>query len=372
MRFMDLTILVAIGVAAILGGCRKGTSPTSAPASAPLPAKAAQAGREQKDGRKSPVAGLQPGDRIVSIGSRRVSATRPSQTMQAVEAARVSVAAQEFLPPQRLAASRSASGPLDADLVEGDAALAAGNLSGAEAAFRRLLERRPKDYDALCGLATTLTAGGHNLPAMLAYQRILALRKDDHTARFNLAVAMSRLGRFDEAEQEFITLLKQNADDVRARYNLAMVLAAHGKLDDARYHLKGVVSRTDSLPSAYAILGQVLIDLGDDEGAMEAYGKAAALQGDNVDNWKNYAAAAQAAGSYGRAILAATRVTKLNSSDPAAWAYLGDLHMAVYESTQKEHFLRQAREAWMRSLSLNPEQEPLRAKLRAAPRPKEP
>ncbi|MCE5279698.1 MAG: tetratricopeptide repeat protein [Planctomycetaceae bacterium] len=290
-----------------------------------------------------------------------------------MQAARISAGKQEYLPLPKAATTRAASGPsVDLDIAEGDAALAAGNLRGAEAAFRRMLERHPDDYDALCGLATTLTAGGDNLPAMLTYRRIVALRENDRTARFNLAVALSRLERFDEARQEFLLLLRQNADDVRARYNLGMILAAQGKLDEARHHLQGVVSRTDSLPSAYAILGQVLTDLGDSEGAMEAYGKAASLQGDDIDTWKNYAVAAQAAGSYGRAIMAASRVTRLNSSDPAAWAYLGDLHMTVYQSTQKEHFLIQARQAWTRSLSLNSDQQNVRAKLQAAPRPKEP
>ena len=238
--------------------------------------------------------------------------------------------------------------------------MARGDYATAADTFRRALAADPKDLDALRGLATALVASKQYARAVAVYDRTLVIAPTNRTARFNLAVALSRLKHFDRAERTYLQLLKTHPDDVRSRYNLASVYQAQGKLTEARRMWRGVLRRAPHLAGAHAALGQVLMDLGEHENAITAYAAAANLRGSSVDDWKNVIAAAEAAGSYGRALAAAERVTRLAPNDAGAWATLGNVHLTLHRATGNRPFLAKAVAAWRRSLALKPGQKQLR------------
>ncbi|MCK4601819.1 MAG: tetratricopeptide repeat protein, partial [Phycisphaerae bacterium] len=76
----------------------------------------------------------------------------------------------------------------------------------------------------------------------------------------------------------------------------------------------------------------------------------------DVGAWLNLAAAAEAAGSYGHAIVATQQALKLSPKDADIWSRLGYLMLKLHRATGKARFLSQAVEAWRRSLELNCDQ----------------
>lgn len=242
----------------------------------------------------------------------------------------------------------------------GDRALERGSAATAVKCFRRAVALDRNSPDALKGLATALTAVGRHEDALAIYDGILRLCPRDRTARFNRAVALSRLRRFTEAEQAFAELLEEDEDFLKARYNLAALYHADGRLGQARNAWRQVITRAPGLASAHAALGQVLMELGEPVEAMRAFSEVAKRQPGSPGAWMDFATAARAAGSCGRAVVAVRRALKLSPPDAALWRRGGMLLLEAHRATGKAELLAEAVRAWRKSLQLDPAQERLR------------
>ena len=341
------TGLALVMVLGNLGGCRKKAPPKpAAPTSPPgcptnLPTTAASRPASKRS------------DLLASAASAREALAR--QVFDPAVPGRVS---SQSSPAVK--ANRKLADDLLRHIAAGNRALARKDAATAAKCFYRALDIEPAHPDALRGLATALAAAGRYRQVIPVYQMIHGIWPKDRTALFNLAVALSKVHRFTEASQVYRQLLAQDADDVRSRYNLAVLHQAQGKLDQARRTWREVLARAGHLPSAHTALGEVLMDLGDQQGAMLAYAEAAKLRPKSVTGWLNLATAAEAAGSYGRAIVATKRAAKLSPNDAAIWARVGELYLALHRATGKDRFLTEAVAAWRQSLKVDPAQPQLR------------
>ncbi len=251
-----------------------------------------------------------------------------------------------------------------------DRALACGQTDLAIGSFARAAEMAgpPEKIEALRGLAVALVAGRRYRQVVGIYGQILALAPGDETARFNLGLSLMRLRRLAEADETFRALLTGRMYRTKARFNLATVLAAQGKLAQAAEQLKALVGshpppKRADLAAAYAQLAQVLIDMGKTQEAMDACAAAAGENPNDLTAWVNLAAAARSAGSYGYAVTAARKATKLAPFNAETWLYLGDLLLELHRKTGQHRFLAEAVRAWGKSLKVDPSQAALRRRI---------
>lgn len=279
------------------------------------------------------------------------------------------------LPPRPAPATRSATtdapesqpsttpgGPtgLDGQLRRADRALAAGQSDEAVALYRAATGDHPRALDAWRGLAMALQASERYDEAIVVYRKLLDLGDEQPATRHNLALALAREGEFYEAEREYLELIRSQPDYKDAQVNLAMLYQLRGKLADAAERWRAVLRRWPDHVEAHASLGEVLMDLGQAEGAMDHYAEAAKLRPKRAGYWLNFAAAACRAGSGGRAITALDRAITLGPYDAEAWRMRGDILLELYRSTEQQDLLDQAVAAWRRSLELDDNQPSLR------------
>ncbi len=197
----------------------------------------------------------------------------------------------------------------------------AGDLEGAEAAYRRVLARDPRHSGALHllgvlehqrgrhdraveqigraitldpsqaayhnNLGVALKATGRLDEAASAYREALRLAPGYADASANLGVALHELGRPAEAVPCFEAALRARPDHPDALYNLANLLHGQGRSAEAvalyGRALRAAPGRAD-IPNN---LGNALIALGREEEAVAAYRRALGVDPAHADAWAN-------------------------------------------------------------------------------------
>ncbi|MBI1851894.1 MAG: sulfatase-like hydrolase/transferase [Planctomycetes bacterium] len=121
-------------------------------------------------------------------------------------------------------------------------ALARGQLSVAEAAFRKTLELDPTEGSryAMCheNLALVLASAGKTDEAIEHYRTSLAANPQSPTAHVNYGTTLSKLGRTDEAIEHFRAALVLNPAYATAHNDLARALLQAGHSDEAVLHYR--------------------------------------------------------------------------------------------------------------------------------------
>jgi putative thioredoxin len=169
------------------------------------------------------------------------------QSIPAVKGFRDGALAAEFVGAQPEPAIRqflTALLPTEADRLarDGEARLAAGDSTGAEAAFRQALERDARQPHALVGLARRHGERGEVSEALSLLERVAP---SGPVAREAERLAAELRTRADGSGDEAALRARVNADpnDLDARLALGRVLAAHGRHEEALAELLEVVRR---------------------------------------------------------------------------------------------------------------------------------
>lgn len=102
--------------------------------------------------------------------------------------------------------------------------------------------------------------------------------------------------------------------------------------------------------------GQLLMDMGRPNEAVDAYVQATKFTPDDPVVWLNLSAAAQSAGSLGRAVAAIRQAINLTPRDADCYSRLGDVLLDVHQLRNDRQSLQDAVDAWQKSLDLNPSQ----------------
>ena len=129
------------------------------------------------------------------------------------------------------------------------------NRKAAEVA-QRMVQREPKDSNALNLFGVALAAAGDPAGARAAYERALKVQPKFKSARMNLGRLEASQGNDAAARERFMGLLKEQPKDVQAMYELARLEDGVGRTDDAirwlekargldRRHVASAVSLTD-------------------------------------------------------------------------------------------------------------------------------
>ena len=147
----------------------------------------------------------------------------------------------------------------------------AGDLAGAERAYRRVLELDPGNAAALAHLAVFERGRGNLEAARALLARAVESAPDDASARGNLANLLQELGRLPEALSQYREALRLDPAHLSARYNLGKALQRLGEFEPAVECFEALCSLAPRDAGAWAALGLARQDAGRSEEALATW-----------------------------------------------------------------------------------------------------
>lgn len=187
------------------------------------------------------------------------------------------------LDPDRLGLSQSDAAALQSAIAAGEWALAESLLYGASDAN----PRSPELHRAL-GLAHY--QAGRVFLAAKELKRSDAIVALDSPTRFLLASAYVKLGRSHWARPELERLIEAQPQEPRYRYTRARVRYDQQRFQSSLEDIREAIRLNPESAEAHDLLGQCLEGLGDFKGAIKAYERAIALDGEagTESPWPGY------------------------------------------------------------------------------------
>ncbi|MBN8221522.1 MAG: tetratricopeptide repeat protein [Spirochaetes bacterium] len=119
------------------------------------------------------------------------------------------------------------------DIEAGKKAFADKDYTGAEAYFKKALEKDPTNNDARFYLARTLDAQGKKDAAMAEYRRVLEKEPEHAKANYYLGRLYYQGQKFGDAERHFKKSVASDAKFAPAQYSLGLAQEKQGKTSDA-------------------------------------------------------------------------------------------------------------------------------------------
>ena len=153
----------------------------------------------------------------------------------------------------------------------------AGDLAGAERAYRRVLELDPGNAAALSHLAVFERGRGNLEAARALLSRAVESAPGDASTRSNLASLLQELGRLPEALEQYREALRLDPSHLSARYNLGKALQRLGEFESALECFEALCARSPRDAGAWAALGLAHQDAGRSEEALASWRRALEL-----------------------------------------------------------------------------------------------
>ena len=169
-------------------------------------------------------------------------------------------------------------------LREGVALHRAGDLARAEALYRAVLRRRPRDPNALHLLGVALRQQGRLAEGIEQLDRAVALRPGSGLFLSNRGAALADAGRLAEAIRDFEAAQRAGFADPIVLRNHGQALLAMGDLAGAEAILAPLVAANPPVPEPWLALAHVLREKGERDRAAELARHALALAPVGSDN----------------------------------------------------------------------------------------
>lgn len=194
-----------------------------------------------------------------------------------------------------------------------------GQIDKAEAIYRELLAKNPKDADALhyLGLLAHQT-GDYQKAADLIEE---AIECNDSVAAYfcNLGNAYRRLNRIDDAIAALVQALNIDPNSAAMFFNLGQVCVENGDEPSAAAAFQRAVTIDASFAEGWLALGDVKLDQELIDDALDCYDRAIAIRGDMVGAHLNRAVVLQRFGQVDEAIRCYERVDQLDPTHERAF-----------------------------------------------------
>jgi Flp pilus assembly protein TadD len=229
----------------------------------------------------------------------------------------------------------------------------AGNLSGAEPLYARILHDHPDHAEALYLLGSLQAQRGQTDAAIASLQRALQAAPELAEAHNNLANALAAAGRLAEAEQCYRCALELRADNPEALCNLAAILerqSRHGEAADILRRAAELRPRDATTLNAW---GMSLRGAGRLTDAVAVYRRALELAPDAPELHNNLGNALEELGQHDAAQVRLRRAVRLRPAYAEAWGNLAGSLQAIGR-------LDEALECYRRGLELRPDLDALR------------
>lgn len=211
----------------------------------------------------------------------------------------------------------------DATHLLGMIAHARGNPHEAVELIGRAVERSPGSAHFHANLGNALRDAGRPSEAAAAYGRALELQPASPEVLNNLGIVHLQLGDDSAAAWCFERSLEQRPGHAGALCNLSSALSHLGRHEEAVRAAGAAAAAAPELAAAYAALGSAHATAGDAEEARDAFSRAVALDANLVEAHVGLSGVLSWLQEHRAAVGAAGYATKLRPQDHAAWMALG-------------------------------------------------
>jgi tetratricopeptide (TPR) repeat protein len=142
------------------------------------------------------------------------------------------------------------------------------------AMYRKALELKPKDPNAMLQVGLTLTTLGRTEEARDYLREAVRLDPTLHEAHFNLALYAENQGRLEEAEAGYRRAIDLKLEFVQARMGLVLLQLKRGLVVEARKGLEDILAIKPGWGHAHFYLGRIAMEEGSLEEARDHFQKA--------------------------------------------------------------------------------------------------
>jgi protein O-GlcNAc transferase len=235
----------------------------------------------------------------------------------------------------------------------------AGDLAGAEAAYRAALAANPDDLSSLGGLGVLLVQSGRHQEAIAPLERAAAMAPSDAQGQVNLGSAYASAGRLPEAIAAFRHALAQSPDHLHGWRNLAAALLRAGQLEDAGVAIDRLIKRAPNQSEPRRLAADLAMRRDRPAEAARIYGELVGREPGNARFEAGLAGALASQGELAAAVLHWQKATALLPDRADYWNQLGTCCRAMGDSAG-------AAAAQRRAVALKPDRAAFHGNLGAA------
>ena len=225
---------------------------------------------------------------------------------------------------------------------------AAGDFSGAERQWKRVVEVIPGYADALFKLGDMNARESKLAEAGEYYHQVLRLRPNSFEAMNGLGLVLMSEGRLKEAAEQFERAIQIEPKFAQAHVNWGLLLSRHGMIADAEAHFREALRFVPESAGAHINLGNLLAAQQKHPEAIDHYLKAIKLQPKEATVHLGLANSFEAAGRGSEALAHYQEAIRLN---PA----LAEAHFNLGVALAKRGDLTAATGCFQEAARLNPE-----------------
>ena len=165
----------------------------------------------------------------------------------------------------------------------------AGKHAEAEALYRQVLKREPRNFHALHALGVICYRSGRLQDAEKLISGAVSVNPGAADALFNLGAVLMAGGKFAEALQNFDGALRLKPDYVEARGNRAALLLRMGRNTEALAECDTLLLRRRDLPQAWGIKSAALLGLNRPADALATLDQAVNVVANSAALWRDRA-----------------------------------------------------------------------------------
>ena len=170
--------------------------------------------------------------------------------------------------------------PVQQQLAEAIALFQQGQFAAAEAGFRAIMKRDPRNFDALHFAGVVAAQSGRLEEGATLIRRALAINPRNAGALGNLGSALIRLGRYEEALSSLDRALAADPKAASAHHNRGFALMKLKRLDQAVAAFDRAIELKPDFAEAHNDRGGAFSDQDKFDHALSAYEKALSLRPD--------------------------------------------------------------------------------------------
>ena len=231
---------------------------------------------------------------------------------------------------------------LQALLQEGLRAHQAGQLPGAEAAYRKILNADPEHPEALGLLGAIALARNHHEAAVEMIYAAIAVKPDYTEAYINLSTALIAMARFEEALASLEQALTLDPDSAEAHSNKGVILMKQDRPDDAVASYRRAIALNPDYAKTHTNLGNALKETGRLEDAAASHRRAIALNPDYAEAHASLGTALKNKGLLDAAVATFARAIEINPGLAVAHNNLGNALQELERLDDAENSYRKA------------------------------
>ena len=161
-----------------------------------------------------------------------------------------------------------------------------GRLNEAEALYRQVLQRNPRQVEALHFLGVLAAQRSQHEPAVDLIRQALELNPQYADAWNNLGNVLTTLERPEEAIDAYRRTVELVPGHVGAYSNLGVILTQIGLIEDAVAACRQAIALAPQVAELHFNLGAALLAQGDHEGTIAAYQETVRLQSNHARAYK--------------------------------------------------------------------------------------